>query len=223
MKIHKKIVLSIALTVSVFIYGCGLSNAVKGGLIGGASGGAVGGVIGHYAGNTAVGAIIGAAVGGTAGVLIGKNMDKQAAELQAEIPSANVERVGEGIKITFDSGILFATNSSTLQQDAKTDIGKFAGILTKYPDSNILINGYTDNTGSAEYNQKLSERRANAVSDYATSHGVSASRLTVVGFGENQPVASNDTPEGKRQNRRVEIAVVANEKLKSAAENGQVR
>lgn len=207
---------------SILIFGCSASNAVKGGVIGGASGGVVGGVIGHYAGNTALGAIIGAAVGGTAGVLIGNHMDKQAAEMKKDISGATIERVGEGIKITFDSGILFATNSSTLESQAKTSIQKFAAILNKYPDTNILVTGYTDSDGTEQYNQTLSERRAKAVSDYAAAQGVSSSRFSVVGFGESEPVASNDTVDGKRMNRRVEIAVFANDKLKSAAENGQL-
>ncbi|NCQ17988.1 MAG: OmpA family protein [Ignavibacteria bacterium] len=222
MKKIKGLLLISTLAVSIFLYGCGASNAVKGGVIGGASGGVVGGVIGHYAGNTALGAIIGAAVGGTAGVLIGNHMDKQAAEMKKDMSGAEIERVGEGIKITFDSGILFATNSTTLESAAKTNIQKFAAILNKYPDTNILVTGYTDSDGTDEYNQTLSERRAEAVSNYAAAQGVSSSRLSIVGFGESNPVASNDTATGKRQNRRVEIAVFANEKLKAAAENGQL-
>jgi len=218
----KGLLLISTLAVSIFLYGCGASNAVKGGVIGGASGGVVGGVIGHYAGNTALGAIIGAAVVGTAGVLIGNHMDKQAAEMKKDMSGAEIERVGEGIKITFDSGILFATNSTTLESAAKTNIQKFAAILNKYPDTNILVTGYTDSDGTDEYNQTLSERRAEAVSNYAAAQGVSSSRLSIVGFGESNPVASNDTATGKRQNRRVEIAVFANEKLKAAAENGQL-
>ena len=222
MKIIKGIVLVITATLFIFIYGCNASNTVKGGVIGGASGGVVGGIIGHYAGNTALGAIIGAAVGGTAGLLIGNYMDKQAAEMQNDISGAKIERVGEGIKITFDSGILFATNSSTLEPDAKMNINKFAEILNKYPDTKVLVTGFTDNVGSEEYNQKLSEKRASAVSNYTQNQGVASSRFSIVGFGESNPVATNDTPDGKRMNRRVEIAVFANDKLKSAAEKGKV-
>ncbi|MHB1688703.1 MAG: OmpA family protein [Ignavibacteriaceae bacterium] len=220
MKKIKGIILISTLAASIFIYGCSASNAVKGGVIGGVGGGVVGGVIGHYAGNTALGAIIGAAVGGTAGALIGNYMDKQADEMKNDIAGAKIERVGEGIKITFDSGILFATNSSTLEPQGKTNINKLAVILNKYPDTHILVTGYTDNTGSQEYNQRLSERRAKTVSDYTEMQGVSSSRFSVVGLGESDPVASNDTPEGKRMNRRVEIAVFANDKLKKAAESG---
>ena len=209
-----------ALVMSIFLYGCAASNTVKGGAIGGVSGGVVGGVIGNYAGNTVLGAIIGAAVGGTAGALIGNYMDKQAAEMKEDIAGASIERVGEGIKITFDSGILFATNSSTLEPQAKTNISKLAVILNKYPDTNILVTGHTDSDGSEQHNQTLSSRRAKTVSDYATMQGVPASRFSVVGLGEGEPVASNDSAVGKRMNRRVEIAVFANEKLKKVAEKG---
>lgn len=222
MKNIKSIILISTLAVSIFVAGCSASNAVKGGVIGGASGGVVGGVIGHYAGNTALGAILGAAVGGTAGVLIGNHMDKQAAEMKKDISGAAIERVGEGIKITFDSGILFATNSSTLEPEAKTNIKKFAAILNKYPDTNILVTGYTDSDGTEQYNQSLSERRAKSVSDYTAAQGVSSSRFSVVGFGESEPIASNDTVDGKRMNRRVEIAVFANDQLKKAAEDGKL-
>ena len=210
------------LVVSFGLNGCSASNTVKGGAIGVAAGGLLGGVIGHAAGNTTLGAIIGAAVGGTAGALIGNYMDKQAEEIQNDIQGAKVERVGEGIKITFDSGILFAVNSSVLQPQAKANIDKLATILNKYPDTNILVSGYTDNTGSEEYNQKLSEKRAKAVSDYTETRGVAASRFSVVGLGESEPVATNDTPDGRQANRRVEIAIFANDKLKKAAEKGNL-
>jgi len=223
MKRIKGIILISTLAVSIFIYGCSASNAVKGGAIGGVSGGVVGGVIGHYAGNTVLGAIIGAVVGGTAGVLIGNYMDKQAAEMKNDLSGATIERVGEGIKITFDSGILFATNSSTLEPQAKTNINKFAAILNKYPDTNILVTGHTDSDGTEQYNQTLSERRAKTVSDYSAMQGVSSSRFSVIGFGESKPVATNDTQDGKRMNRRVEIAVFANDKLKKAAESGGLK
>ena len=222
MKKLKVIILISTLAASIFIYGCGTSNAVKGGVIGGASGGVVGGVIGHYAGNTVLGAIIGAAVGGTAGALIGNYMDKQAEEMQNDISGAKIERVGEGIKITFDSGILFATNSSTLEYQAKSNIDKLAVILNKYPDTNILVTGHTDADGSDSYNQTLSEKRAKSVSDYAMSQGVNSLRLSVIGLGEKEPLASNETVDGKRLNRRVEIAIFANDDLKNAAEKGQL-
>lgn len=222
MKKIKIILLLSSLTISILIYGCGASNTVKGGVIGGVSGGVVGGIIGDQLGNTVMGAIIGAAIGGTAGALIGNYMDKQAEEMQNDIEGAEIERVGEGIKITFDSGILFATNSSTLEPQARININKLAVILNKYPDTNILVTGHTDFDGSEEYNQALSERRAKSVSDYAMAQGIVSSRFSIIGLGETEPVASNETEEGKQLNRRVEIAIFANEDLKDAAENGDL-
>ncbi|MFZ2322308.1 MAG: OmpA family protein [Ignavibacteriaceae bacterium] len=222
MKKIKLIFLLSSLAISVFIYGCSASNAVKGGVIGGVGGGVVGGVIGNQLGSTTLGVIIGSAVGGTAGVLIGNYMDKQAEEIKNDIEGAKVERVGEGIKITFDSGILFETNSSTLQAEAKSDISKLVLILNKYPDTNILVTGHTDSDGTEQYNQTLSEKRAKAVSDYSMSQGISSSRLSIIGLGEGEPVASNETVEGKKLNRRVEIAIFANEELKDAAESGKL-
>ncbi len=223
MKNLKGIILISTLAVSIFIYGCGTSNAVKGGVIGGVGGGVVGGVIGDQLGNTVLGAIIGAAVGGTAGVLIGSYMDRQAEEMQKDIEGADIERVGEGIKITFDSGILFETNSATLQAEAKTNISKLATILAKYPDTNILVTGHTDSDGADEYNQILSEKRAKSVSDYTMGKGINSSRFSIIGLGENEPVASNETVDGKQLNRRVEIAIFANEDLKEAAERGDLK
>ena len=223
MKKIKGIILISTLAVSVFIYSCGASNAVKGGVIGGVSGGVVGGVIGDQLGNTALGAIIGAAVGGTAGVLIGSYMDRQAEEMRNDIAGAKIERVGEGIKITFDSGILFETNSANLQTEAKTNISKLATILAKYPDTDILVTGHTDSDGTEEYNQILSEKRAKSVSDYTMGKGINSSRFSMIGLGENEPVASNETVDGKQLNRRVEIAIFANEDLKEAAESGELK
>ncbi|MFA7228858.1 MAG: OmpA family protein [Melioribacteraceae bacterium] len=214
---------AILIAGSLFFTACNASNTVKGGAIGVAAGGVLGGVIGKAAGNTTLGAIIGAAVGGTAGALIGNYMDKQAEEMQKDIEGAKVERVGEGIKITFDSGILFATNSFTLQSQAKANIEKLSTILNKYPDTNILITGYTDSTGKEEYNQTLSEKRAKSVSDYTVSKGVISSRINVIGMGIKEPVATNETQEGRQANRRVEIAVFANDKLKTAAEKGMLK
>jgi outer membrane protein OmpA-like peptidoglycan-associated protein len=223
MKKIKFLFVVVAISTSFIFSGCGTSNAVKGGVIGGVGGGVVGGVIGDQLGNTVLGAIIGAAVGGTAGVLIGKHMDKQAEEMEKDIEGAKIERVGEGIKITFDSGILFGYDSSTLQPEAKSNISKLAVILKKYPDTNILVTGHTDSDGTEEYNQTLSEQRAKAVSDYSMYQGISSSRLSVIGLGENEPVASNETVEGKKLNRRVEIAIFANEDLKAAAERGELK
>lgn len=222
MKKIKGILVIFAIAISVLIYGCSASNTVKGGVIGGASGGVVGGVIGHYYDNTVLGAIIGAAVGGTAGALIGRYMDKQAEEMENDIAGAKIERVGEGIKITFDSGILFETDSYVLQTQARTNISKLTTILNKYPDTNILVTGHTDSDGKEQYNQTLSEQRAKSVSVYAMGQGINSTRLSIIGLGENEPAASNETVEGKKLNRRVEIAIFANEDLKKAAENGDL-
>jgi outer membrane protein OmpA-like peptidoglycan-associated protein len=223
MKAKMNVSIAVLLCVSIaLLMGCGASNTMKGGAIGAGAGGVAGGVIGHQLGNTAIGAIIGAAVGGTTGALIGRNMDRQAEEMRQDIKNAKIERVGEGIKITFDSGILFNFDSSDLQPTARTNIESLAKILNKYPDTNILIEGDTDNSGSEDYNQKLSERRAQAVADYQKSLSVAASRISTVGLGELNPVASNDTDSGREQNRRVEVAIFANDKLKKAAEKGTI-
>lgn len=213
---------TVLLVSTALLTGCGASNAVKGGAIGAGGGAVLGGVIGHAAGNTALGAILGAAVGGTAGALIGNHMDNQAEEMRRDLQNAKIERVGEGIKITFDSGILFATNSSELQSAARSNIQSLAKVLNKYPDTNILIEGDTDSEGTEEYNQELSERRAEAVANYAKGFNVAGSRISTVGNGETQPVASNATESGRQQNRRVEIAIFANEDMKDAAESGRL-
>lgn len=199
--------------------GCAEWNrTAKGAAIGAGAGAAAGGLIGHAAGNTVAGVLIGAAVGGTAGALIGNYMDKQAAEIERDIEGARVERVGEGIKITFDSGILFDVNKSNLKDYSKTELSKLATILTKYDDTNILLAGHTDATGSDQYNLELSRRRAQSVSDFLSIQNVNPERFTVQGYGESDPVASNDTAEGRAQNRRVEVAIWANEKLKKAVQ-----
>jgi outer membrane protein OmpA-like peptidoglycan-associated protein len=219
--LKNKLMTLIVILASVSVIGCGASNAVKGGGIGAGAGAIIGGLIGHAAGNTTTGAIIGGAVGGTVGAVIGHNMDKQAEELK-KIENAKVERVGEGINITFDSGILFATGKSSLTAEAKESVKKLAEILVKYPDTNVMITGNTDNVGSTESNQKLSEKRADAVASYAVSLGVDKTRLTTVGNGELSPVASNDTADGRAKNRRVEIGIVANEKMKADAQAGKL-
>jgi outer membrane protein OmpA-like peptidoglycan-associated protein len=221
-KNKRTILLLITILLSILILGCGTSNAVKGGVIGGVAGGVVGGVVGDKMGNTVLGAIIGAAVGGTAGVLIGNYMDNQAKEMAQDIDGAKVERIGEGIKITFDSGILFGVNSSTLEPAAKSNISKLAVILSRYPNTNILVTGHTDFDGTEQYNQTLSERRAESVANYVKSRGISSSRLSLIGLGEGEPIASNETAEGKKLNRRVEIAIFADEELKDAAERGEL-
>ncbi|MCC3159133.1 OmpA family protein [Hymenobacter sp. 15J16-1T3B] len=203
----------------------GMSKTAKGGIIGGLGGAAGGAVLGRVIGGkkgTAVGAVIGAAVGGGAGALIGRRMDKQAEELRRDMAGAKVERVGEGIKITFASGILFAKNSSELTAAAQENIGTLATTLKKYGDTNVLIEGHTDNTGTDAINDPLSVRRAQAVANYAINQGVESSRFEVKGYGSKQPVADNSTEAGRSQNRRVEVAIYANEKLKKAAEKGTI-
>jgi outer membrane protein OmpA-like peptidoglycan-associated protein len=212
----------IVLAASVMLSCSKMNRTTKGGIIGAGAGGAIGGVIGNKAGNTAAGAIIGATVGGAAGALIGRYMDKQAEELRRDLKNAKVERVGEGIKITFNSGILFDVNSDNLRSEAKTNLDDLAKTLNKYDDTEVLIEGHTDNTGSDEYNQKLSERRAESVASYIEKLGVKATRVDEEGYGENQPADSNDSEIGRQNNRRVEVAIYANKKLKKAAEKGDL-
>lgn len=199
------------------------SKTAKGTVIGASAGALAGAVIGKIAGNTTTGAIAGAAVGGSAGAIIGNYMDRQSRELEEDLEGAKVERVGEGIKITFDSGILFDINSSTLKPASQDNIAKLSEILKKYEDTEILFAGHTDSSGSNEYNQALSERRAKSVAEYAAFTGVDATRMTIIGFGEEQPISSNDTVQGRTENRRVEVAIWANEKLKKAAEKGEIQ
>lgn len=167
-----------------------------------------------------------AAVGGTAGALIGKKMDKQKKELEATLPEdTKIESVnnGEALKVTFDSGILFATNSSTLSDASKSALRNFATSLKANPDTDIRIIGFTDNTGKVDYNQTLSEKRAKSVYDYLMMQGVSTDRMVYEGKGIHDPVASNDTPEGRSLNRRVEIVILANQKMIQEAQQGTLR
>jgi outer membrane protein OmpA-like peptidoglycan-associated protein len=194
------------------------NKTTRGAVIGGAGGAVVGGVIGHAAGSTLLGAILGAAVGGAAGAFIGNYMDKQAAEMQRDLEGAEVQRIGEGIKITFDSGILFDIDKSDLRPVSQTNLAELAKILNKYPDTNILIEGHTDDTGSDDHNMNLSKDRAQAVSLYMATLDVKSARFSTAGYGETQPIVMNDTPEGRQKNRRVDIAVIANDKLKKAAQ-----
>ena len=199
--------------------GCAEWNrTAKGAAIVAGTGGAAGGLIGYATGNTVAGVLVGAAVGGAAGALIKNYMDKQAAEIERDIEGAKVERVGEGIKITFNSGILFDVNKANLKEYCRTELTKLATILNKYHDTNILLAGHTDSTGSDEYNQELSRRRAESVADYLVIQNVNFERFNVYGYGESDPVATNDTDGGRAQNRRVEVAIWANEKLKKVAQ-----
>jgi outer membrane protein OmpA-like peptidoglycan-associated protein len=204
------------------MFGCKASNTTKGGAIGAGAGAAIGGLIGHKSDNTVVGAIIGATVGGTAGAIIGRQMDKQAEELQRDLKGATVERVGEGILITFNSGLQFNLNSYELQAATKTNLDDLAKTLKKYDDTNILIEGHTDSSGEDAYNLKLSDNRATAVEDYLNTKGIKSSRITTEGYGESQPLDSNDTEAGRQKNRRVEVAIYANKKMKKLAEKGEL-
>ena len=194
-----------------------LNRKEKGGIIGAAAGGTIGGLIGKNNGGTAKGAIIGAAVGGTIGAVIGHQMDQQAKELDQNIAGAKVERVGEGIQVTFESGILYEFDSDVVRGEARRNLTELARSLDKYPESNVLIVGHTDSVGTADYNRRLSERRAAAAADFLASQGVARSRLQTRGLGEDEPVASNATDSGRGQNRRVEVAIYANEKARESA------
>lgn len=216
----------VLLSAAVIFTSCGTwSNTAKGTAIGVGGGAAVGAGVGAIAGNTALGSIIGAAVGGTAGALIGRNMDKQKKQIEEAVPEATVETVndGEGLKITFDSGILFATNSSTVSDASKNALSNFAGTLKSNPDTYVRIVGHTDNTGNVDYNQTLSEKRAKSVEDFLLYQGVNSSRLAYEGKGIHQPVADNSTAEGRALNRRVEVIIVANEKMLQEAQAGTLK
>lgn len=206
---------------TLVIGGCaGMSQKQRGAVIGAAAGGAIGGVIGNQTGSTARGAIIGAVIGGAAGAVIGHQMDQQAKEIQQNIPGATVERVGEGIDVTFASGILFPFNSTDILPAGRSNLQELANSLQKYPNSDILIVGHTDSVGTDAYNLDLSQRRAQAASAYLQSLGVPASRVRTEGKGEAEPVVSNDTEEGRQKNRRVEIAIYASEAYRNQVKSG---
>lgn len=188
-----------------------MSNKERGAVIGAGTGAAVGGVIGNNTGSTARGAIIGAVIGGAAGAVIGHQMDQQAKEIDQSVPGAKVERVGEGIQVTFDSGLLFDFDSDRIRADAAVNLNELARSLNKFPNSDLLIVGHTDSRGDDAYNMNLSERRANSASVYLRAQGVPANRIRTSGRGETEPVSSNDTEAGMQQNRRVEIAIYATE------------
>lgn len=193
------------------------NNTQKGAGIGAVAGGVIGGILGNNlgkGGNTALGAAIGAAVGGGTGALIGNRMDKQAREIDQALPGAEVERVGEGIKLTLnENAVRFDTNKSTLTSQAKANLDKLVPVFNEYADTDINIYGYTDSTGKAEYNLNLSAQRAASVKNYLVSKGLKSSRFKTTGLGIADPIASNDTAEGRTQNRRVEFAITANDKM----------
>ena len=211
--------LVIVMCIAVISGGCASMNkSSKGAVIGTAAGGALGAVVGKVTGNTALGAVVGAAVGGTTGAIIGHKMDKQAEEIKEAVPDANVQRVGEGITVEFSSAVLFALNKSNLSDEARTNLDKLVTVLNTYPDTNIEVQGHTDDSGTEAYNQTLSEKRAAAVSDYLATKSIAAGRITTKGYGELAPKYDNATADGKTGNRRVEFVITANEKMVADAE-----
>jgi outer membrane protein OmpA-like peptidoglycan-associated protein len=221
MKTIKIYALSFAFLFSAGFVSCeavkNTNNTQRGVAIGAASGAVIGGVLGNNlgkGGNTALGAIIGGAVGGAVGGVIGNRMDKQARKIEQTLPGAEVERVGEGIKLTLgENSVNFDLNKSSLTSKAKANLDRLVPVFNEYPDTNIQIFGYTDSSGADDYNLKLSEQRAESVKSYLAGKGLNSSRFTTIGKGEADPIASNDTKEGMSKNRRVEFAITANEKM----------
>jgi outer membrane protein OmpA-like peptidoglycan-associated protein len=199
--------------------GCAMNKTAKGAIIGAGAGGAVGAVIGNATGSTVRGAIIGAAVGGVAGAVIGHQMDKQAEELAYELPGATVQRVGEGIAVTFPEGLLFGFDSDQISPAARDNLRKFAASLQKYPNTRTLIVGHTDSQGSTEYNMELSNRRALSAANFITAEGVDRARISTAGRGEAEPIATNETDAGRQLNRRIEIAIYATQPASGGSGN----
>ena len=228
MKISKLNIAAFFISGSLLLTSCesvqNANNTQKGAAIGTAAGAVIGGILGNNigkGGNAPLGAVLGGVVGGVAGGVIGDKMDKQAKEIKETLPGAEVERVGEGIKITLNENTVnFDFNSATLTSTAKANLDKLITVLKNNPDTNINIYGYTDSVGSDSYNLTLSGKRADAVKAYLTSKGVASSRLFTQGMGEANPVASNDTDAGRAKNRRVEFAITANEKMIEDAKQG---
>jgi len=215
------LIISTILAGALLLSGCkSWSNTATGAVIGTGGGAAVGAVIGKTLGNTAAGAIGGAVVGGTAGAIIGRNMDEKAKELNEEIDGVTVQRVEEGIAVSFDSGILFDFDSSTLRQEGHENLRKLSRIIDRDEDTILMIVGHTDSRGDENYNQRLSERRAESASKFMIEQGLATSRIEVVGRGELEPISENDTDAGRQKNRRIEVAIYASpeyvEKVKAA-------
>ena len=212
---HTTLLILVLFVGGLSLSGCAsLSNTEKGAAAGAGTGAVVGGVIGNAAGSTAKGAIFGAILGGAAGAIIGHQMDKQAAELEEELEGAEIERVGEGIQITFDSGILFDFDSANLRSEARENLTTLAESLQEYPQTEVMVVGHTDGQGAEAYNQGLSERRAGSAADYLMAQGIASDRISMLGKGESEPVADNNTEAGRQQNRRVEIAIYASEEYR---------
>lgn len=210
---------SVAIATAAMVWSScnSLTKTQKGAGIGAVAGGALGAIIGKKAGNTAVGALIGGAVGGTAGAFIGRKMDRQAAEIKENVPGAEVTRAGEGLIVKFPDGILFDFNKTDVKAAGKNNVDKLATSMENNPDTDILIVGHTDNVGSESYNIDLSKRRAQSVKSLLVADGVNGSRLKTDGRGKGEPIADNGSAEGRAQNRRVEIVIVANDKMKEDA------
>lgn len=227
--LNKTNIAALFLSTSLFLTSCeavkNSNNQQKGTVIGATGGAVIGGILGNNIGkgkNSALGAVLGGIVGGVAGNVIGNKMDKQAKEIKETLPGAEVERVGEGIKITLKENIVnFGFDSSNLTSEAKMNLDKLATVLVNNPDTNINIYGYTDSKGTDAYNLDLSSRRAAAVKSYMATKGIMGSRLMTMGMGEADPVASNDTDAGRAQNRRVEFAITANQDMINDAKTAQ--
>jgi outer membrane protein OmpA-like peptidoglycan-associated protein len=198
------------LTFGSFLTACSSWNrTTTGAVIGAGAGTAAGAVVGKTLGNTAAGALAGAAVGGTVGAIIGRQMDRKAEEMAEELEGVEIQRVEEGIAISFDSGILFDFDSSTLRSEARTNLRKLAEIMSEDSDTNLLVVGHTDWVGDENYNLRLSERRARSAADYLVAQGIERHRIDVEGKGEYEPIDDNETEEGRQRNRRVEVAIFA--------------
>ena len=204
------IVVLAAAALGALALNCALNKAEQGAIVGAGAGGVAGAVIGKATGSTVRGAIIGAAVGGVGGAVIGHQMDKQAQELAYDLPGATVQRIGEGIAVTFPEGLLFGFDSDQLGSSARDNLRKLAGSLKQYPNTRTLIVGHTDSDGTAQYNRDLSDRRALSAADFITGEGIDRLRISTAGRGETEPIATNDSDDGRRQNRRVEIAITTN-------------
>ena len=211
MKIQQIITISI-LSLALVFAGCkSTSKTTQGTIIGAGAGAGLGALAGKALGSTTQGALIGAVVGGAAGNIIGHQMDRQAEELEQSLKDAEIQRVGEGIAITFDSGLLFGFDSSELQSNARDNLTQLASSLKQYPNSDIVIVGHTDSSGSEQYNLGLSNRRSEAAKTYLVSQGIPSDRIQAQGRGELEPIADNDLESGREQNRRVEVAIIASE------------
>jgi len=220
------IFLTTVLASGMILTGCeavkNTNNTQRGVAIGAASGAVIGGVLGNNlgkGGKGALGAVVGGVVGGVAGGVIGNKMDKQAREIDNALPGAEVERVGEGIKLTLkENAVRFDTNKSSLTAQAQANLDKLVPVFKEYADTDIKIFGYTDSTGPADFNLKLSKDRAESVKNYLIGKGIASSRFSTEGLGIADPIASNETVEGRSQNRRVEFAITANQKMIEDAE-----